>query len=1451
MQKYLRLGGAMAVAVVVAATLAVTAPASAAPVTHGSIPTAVPSDRTPQVLDQRVIDLEQVGNRIVVAGSFTQVRDAAANGGAAFAQPSVFAFDATTGRIDRAFAPAVNGVVNAVLAGPNGTVYLGGSFSTVNGTTARNLVQVSVATGARVGAFAPSGINGAVFDLASSGSRLFVAGTFTSVAGAPHGGLAAVAATTGAVDEYLGVDVTENHNWTQGSQGARGAVGVRDLAVSPDGSRLIAIGNFQRADGLLRDQVVSVLLQPGGAVVDPDWRTRRYEAPCFSWAYDFYVREVDFSPDGSYFVVVTTGGNNTGTLCDTAARWEVADTGDDVQPRWSADAGGDTLHSVAVTDVAVYVGGHQRWMNNVLGNDSPGPGAVPRPGLAALDPRTGIPLTWNPGRNPRGIGAEALLATPAGLYVGSDTEAIGNWSYVRPRLAYFPLAGGTAPPSEDTRALPATMFLGGRAATLPSGGGTGEVLHRVNAGGPALAALDGGPDWAADDGSRHTPANGAGWAPVPAVDGSVPPSTPSQIFDTELWDPGDAPELSWQFPVAAGTTVEVRLYFANRCTCTSAPGQRAFDVSVEGQVVLDDYDIVGDVGDQTGTMKSFVVTSDGTVNIDFGHVVENPLVNGIEIVASTGAPTPVEAGVDDVLSRWFDGATAGPDTAVGSGGLQWSKVRGAFMAGNTLFYGYPTDAGPYTLYRRTFDGSAFGPATAIDPYNDPYWSDVDTKSGQTYRGTRPVFYSQLSSVSGMFFSDGRLYYTRTGSAALFMRFFSVDSGVVGADEFQVAASGFGDVAGLFRSGEQLYWGSRSTGELRRAAWSGGELTAAPVTVDGPSTGGRNWSTRALFPGPGEGPPAPNRAPVAEFDHVCTGLTCRFDGGPSTDGDGEVTDWSWDMGDGSATAGRVITHAFDAPGSYPVTLTVTDDDGATAVATQTVLVEAPPAGTGIALRGSAGTTARPVTTVSVAVPEAVQAGDGLLLIFSVNTGQQAAAPAGWSSVRTQTDSGKVTTQVFSRVATASDAGAAVTVGVGEVAAVSLQLLAYSGTDRTDPVAASAGAATGAGAAHTTPTAQAPSGAMVVSVWSDKGPSARQFTAPATVTERSNLAGVGNGDVATLVGDSETPVPAGQVGGLTATVSAASARSVALTVVLAPGGGAPPGNQAPDAVISSTCTELACDFDSAGSSDPDGSVQSVAWTFGDGQTSSEPAPRHRYAAAGDYTVTLTVTDSGGSTDVATATVTVAAAPTGSGIGLRGSAGTSARPVLSAAVEVPASVRAGDGLVLVLSTNSAVTGSTPAGWTLAATQTDAGRMTTQVFTRVAAAGDPGTSVTTSFAERSAVTLQLMAYSGTSASGPVASVVGAAGGPGTSHTTPTATAPAGAWVLSIWSDKSPTARQFLPPAQLAERSNLAATGNGDVATLVADSGGPVAGGIVGGLTATVPTPSSRSTVLTVVLAR
>lgn len=157
------------------------------------------------------------------------------------------------------------------------------------------------------------------------------------------------------------------------------------------------------------------------------------------------MRDVDFAPDGSYFAVTSTGafggGSPVGTLCDTTTRWETVGAGND--PTWADYTGGDTTYGVAVTGTAIYVGGHMRWENNSFQGDQAGPGAVPREGIAALDPVNGLPLSWNPGRT-RGVGAQALYATPTGLWVGSDTKKFAR--QLRQRIAFLPLAGGRAVP---------------------------------------------------------------------------------------------------------------------------------------------------------------------------------------------------------------------------------------------------------------------------------------------------------------------------------------------------------------------------------------------------------------------------------------------------------------------------------------------------------------------------------------------------------------------------------------------------------------------------------------------------------------------------------------------------------------------------------------------------------------------------------------------------------------------------------------------------------------------------------------------------------------------------------------------------------------------------------------------------------------------------------------------
>jgi PKD repeat protein len=74
-----------------------------------------------------------------------------------------------------------------------------------------------------------------------------------------------------------------------------------------------------------------------------------------------------------------------------------------------------------------------------------------------------------------------------------------------------------------------------------------------------------------------------------------------------------------------------------------------------------------------------------------------------------------------------------------------------------------------------------------------------------------------------------------------------------------------------------------------------------------------------------------------------------------------------------------------------------------------------------------------------------------------------------------------------------------------------------------------------------------------------------------------------------------------------------------------------NQAPTASFTRSCSGLTCSFTST-SSDPDGTIASYSWTFGDGGTSTLQNPSHTYAAGGSYTATLRVTDNQGAQSTA---------------------------------------------------------------------------------------------------------------------------------------------------------------------------------------------------------------------------
>jgi hypothetical protein len=170
------------------------------------------------------------------------------------------------------------------------------------------------------------------------------------------------------------------------------------------------------------------------------------------------------------------------------------------------------------------------------------------------------------------------------------------------------------------------------------------VLYRVDAGG---AAVTGTPGWTADTNAAPSQYRNSAAAPSGAfsttstinlTNASIPAGTPQSLFQSERWDMPGGAEMAWAFPVTPGQ-YEVRLYFSEIYSGAFGVGKRTFSVQVEGATVLSNYDVFAEVGANAGVVKKFTVTSDGTLNINFLHGVEDPAVKAIEILTSlSGAP---------------------------------------------------------------------------------------------------------------------------------------------------------------------------------------------------------------------------------------------------------------------------------------------------------------------------------------------------------------------------------------------------------------------------------------------------------------------------------------------------------------------------------------------------------------------------------------------------------------------------------------------------------------------------------------------------------------------------------------------------------------------------------------------------------------------------------------------
>jgi PKD repeat protein len=159
----------------------------------------------------------------------------------------------------------------------------------------------------------------------------------------------------------------------------------------------------------------------------------------------------------------------------------------------------------------------------------------------------------------------------------------------------------------------------------------------------------------------------------------------------------------------------------------------------------------------------------------------------------------------------------------------------------------------------------------------------------------------------------------------------------------VAFDGSGSVKGerpIARYGWDFYDGAQGEGETTEHVFANPGRYIVTLTVEDDSSPPCNADTDERIV-------RVNAPPVAEAgdrQRIAVGQQVTLDGGRSYDVDGEIVDYQWNLADDSTQAGPVIQHAFTAPGTYDVKLSVLDDAGvANSVGTDTVriVVNAPP------------------------------------------------------------------------------------------------------------------------------------------------------------------------------------------------------------------------------------------------------------------------------------------------------------------------------------------------------------------------------------------------------------------------------------------------------------------------------------------------------------------------------
>ncbi len=321
------------------------------------------------------------------------------------------------------------------------------------------------------------------------------------------------------------------------------------------------------------------------------------------------------------------------------------------------------------------------------------------------------------------------------------------------------------------------------------------------------------------------------------------------------------------------------------------------------------------------------------------------------------------------------------------------------------------------------------------------------------------------------------------------------------------------------------------------------------------------------------------------------LAVSCDASGSSDPDGKFVSYAWNWGD-SATSGTAsasantaqAAHTYSEPGNYTVTLTVTDDAGASSSATTQVTVKAAAGACVTSTAAWQNSTMGPYNDLFQVDFDAtaLTAGSDCVVGLSQGTGTSYSSFAAIARLNTSNT-------IDARNADAYTAQTSVS---------------YAANTQY----------------HFRMVIDVPAHTYDLFVQPAGGAEQQLAAGYAFRTEQQAVTALDNWGVSTDIGSA-------QVCNFTTKALVRNKPPVAALTVTPSTGEAP--------------LKVACD--GTGSSDPDGKVTAYQWDFGDGSAAVQASQTtHTYSVAGDYTVTLKVTDDAGATATATKTVSVKPAP-----------------------------------------------------------------------------------------------------------------------------------------------------------------------------------------------------------------